>query len=734
MHIKKSIPLTSVDFFIVIGVICGVSLLFLVPTYESMFFREDMSAYSAREYANREAIKHGQLPLWNPFVSEPLLGNPQGLTLYPVSIAFRFLPIPIYMAAFGIFHTVLLFVALYMLLRHWDFSRLASFGAAGLVAFSSYVFVRHIVGHIGVTPVKAWSILTLLFYSKILYYHRFRDFVGVLICASMLILSAHTLHALIGLLLVGSYTVLYFVQNINSKSIFSLIKYTLMIAFCLFGLLSLQLLPSAEYLLTISRADGVSFETANSARITPFLSINMLYSVLPYNFSQFNIQESLMFTSIMMPAFILIAFLWSPKQYRILNRYAMAVTCVSIVIALGSTTPLFPFMHEFMPMLKAPGRFLHWLVLPFAVYTAITIDLLENHPQYHGRIIIIITFITLQVLVVLLIYLAQSLPQILLFSDLLLVLMLSISILVWGVVIFLRFRLNPRTWRGVFVFGLLISTSVHTLGLGPWFPEKPSNAKYIFDDTYFPCISNHVDSTAGRVFHDSKWMVRAALNTGLFSILNPELTFNPQWVNDLVTTRPDLLQLNYYIFDDEYSNDENLVLIETGCNLNLYLNNQHRFQRVTAVNQIIVKDDNQVLETISDPEFDPNTTVVVQKSDSLILDNFSFMKNKLNYEAEITEYTPNKISVHFSADSPSIVILADPYYPGWKAFIDGVEIDIMKVNHGLRGMVLDAGNHNIEMIYSPNIVWGGLLISLATVLLIVALYFAKGFRRYIGLM
>lgn len=224
MAISKAIQWKRIDTFILIGVFLWLNLMLLIPPFESIFYREDMSAYTAREYATRAAIKDGELPLWNPFTSEPLLANPQGLTLYPISMVIRWLPMQVYVVLFASLHTTLLFAALYIFLRHWEFSRLASLGAAGIVAFSSYVFVRHIAGHLGVTPVRAWSIFCLLFYARLLQYHRFRDFIGVLICATMLILSAHTIHALIGLLLVGSYSLFYLAGNPNKKSLFQLLR------------------------------------------------------------------------------------------------------------------------------------------------------------------------------------------------------------------------------------------------------------------------------------------------------------------------------------------------------------------------------------------------------------------------------------------------------------------------------------------------------------------------------
>jgi hypothetical protein len=57
-----------------------------------------------------------------------------------------------------------------------------------------------------------------------------------------------------------------------------------------------------------------------------------------------------------------------------------------------------------------------------------------------------------------------------------------------------------------------------------------------------------------------------------------------------------------------------------------------------------------------------------------------------------------------------MVVLADTYYPGWKASVDGRAAEIHEVNGAIRGVVVEAGRHRLEFVYRPlsAIIGGGL--------------------------
>jgi hypothetical protein len=69
----------------------------------------------------------------------------------------------------------------------------------------------------------------------------------------------------------------------------------------------------------------------------------------------------------------------------------------------------------------------------------------------------------------------------------------------------------------------------------------------------------------------------------------------------------------------------------------------------------------------------------------------------------------------FSVDAAcrGLLIDADAYYPGWRATVDGNAAQLLEVYGALRGVVVPAGHHTVELRYRPRSVILGGLITLA---------------------
>ncbi len=88
--------------------------------------------------------------------------------------------------------------------------------------------------------------------------------------------------------------------------------------------------------------------------------------------------------------------------------------------------------------------------------------------------------------------------------------------------------------------------------------------------------------------------------------------------------------------------------------------------------------------------------------------------------AEVVYFSPNRIVVETQVDAPSLLVLAEVWYPGWTATVDGVQQPIYRVDGLMRGVYLDAGAQRVELIYSPASLWIGLALSVAALLGLIA--------------
>jgi hypothetical protein len=71
---------------------------------------------------------------------------------------------------------------------------------------------------------------------------------------------------------------------------------------------------------------------------------------------------------------------------------------------------------------------------------------------------------------------------------------------------------------------------------------------------------------------------------------------------------------------------------------------------------------------------------------------------------QLTEYRPNRVTYRASLDQRTLVLFSDSYYEGgWHATVDGEPVEHLRANYILRGLPVDAGEHEIvfEFIFEP---------------------------------
>lgn len=88
---------------------------------------------------------------------------------------------------------------------------------------------------------------------------------------------------------------------------------------------------------------------------------------------------------------------------------------------------------------------------------------------------------------------------------------------------------------------------------------------------------------------------------------------------------------------------------------------------------------------------------------------------------ENTEFTANKISGSIDLDSSKLLCLTIPYSKGWTAYVDGKETQILRTNTMYSGILLDKGNHIVQLKYFTPGLKTGLLCTLIGVISLIAI-------------
>jgi hypothetical protein len=94
--------------------------------------------------------------------------------------------------------------------------------------------------------------------------------------------------------------------------------------------------------------------------------------------------------------------------------------------------------------------------------------------------------------------------------------------------------------------------------------------------------------------------------------------------------------------------------------------------------------------------------------------------------AQITQCDFHHVKITAQSSSPQMLVLSDNYYPvGWQAYADNQPVKTYRANYCFRAISLPAGTHQVEFRFHSKAFTSGLWMSLAALVVAVALLFSK---------
>ena len=181
----------------------------------------------------------------------------------------------------------------------------------------------------------------------------------------------------------------------------------------------------------------------------------------------------------------------------------------------------------------------------------------------------------------------------------------------------------------------------------------------------------------------------------------------------------DMFNVRYLITKNPENNAEQIKRRSTAAG------NAWFVDRVTFVNS-----NAQEMQAIS--SFDPQKEAFVHEEFKNVLNTARLGKSE-NAEIKLVSYHPDTLKYEYTSPTDAFAVFSEVFYDkGWKAYIDGEEVPIIRADYILRALQVPGGNHTVEFIFAPKTVHISSVISLiASIILVLGLGFAiwRGARR-----
>ena len=147
---------------------------------------------------------------------------------------------------------------------------------------------------------------------------------------------------------------------------------------------------------------------------------------------------------------------------------------------------------------------------------------------------------------------------------------------------------------------------------------------------------------------------------------------------------------------------------------NVYLYNDYLPRSFFVNKALVIKDKQKILNTLKNPSFNPETTVILEETPPYLGKKTSL---KPQYHLKIIEYTPNEVKIFLRNKEPGFLILLDTYYPGWCAYLDNKPVKIYRADYLFRTVYISKeGNHLIIFKYRPKSFFIGAVITILTLI------------------
>jgi len=196
--------------------------------------------------------------------------------------------------------------------------------------------------------------------------------------------------------------------------------------------------------------------------------------------------------------------------------------------------------------------------------------------------------------------------------------------------------------------------------------------------------------------------------------------FNPRIIS--------LMNVKYIVTSNSRRLGKGFKLVHIDPEYRVYENKRVLPRAFMVYNTRFMEDDNEILETLLDPNFELAKEIILEEKGGKYLGKHNF-DSFSGAQVQIISYEPH--SVHMEIDTPKsgYLFFGDCFDPGWRVYVDGKRDKIYRADYAFRAVELSEGKHSVSFIYKPFSIKLGLIFNSLSLLMIVCIFLKERQRR-----
>ena len=131
---------------------------------------------------------------------------------------------------------------------------------------------------------------------------------------------------------------------------------------------------------------------------------------------------------------------------------------------------------------------------------------------------------------------------------------------------------------------------------------------------------------------------------------------------------------------------------------------------VTAGQRPLFADADATLKGLAAPDFDPRRTVFLPPEARRMVT----VTNSSPASISVREFSAHRVRLETEAAEPALVVIAQAFYPNWRASVAGRPAPLLRANHAFQALQVPAGRHQVTLVYHDRAFYAGGVISLVS--------------------